>query len=146
MKLVEFDNSSPETELPSLPRPLVLPAVGLAAGIAIDNSVSPGAAVIWGSAALACFAAVMAWRRPGVWPAAIVVVFVALGAAQEYDLAMNRWASDHVVLCRRAADPGDDSRRDCRCAGDVFSLRRGGGAALRDAAADAICAGGARVD
>jgi len=95
MKLVEFDISPPEQELRPLPRPLVLPAVGLAVGIAFDSWVSPGAFVIWSVVALACFAAVMAWRRPGVWPAAIGLVFVALGAAR-YDLAMNRWSSDHV--------------------------------------------------
>ncbi len=95
MKLVEFDISPPERDLPPLPRPLVLPAVGLAAGIAFDNWVTPGAAWIWGAVVVAGASALAAMRWQRVWPAAIGVVFFALGMAR-YDLAMNRWASDHV--------------------------------------------------
>lgn len=78
-----------------MPRPLVLPAVGLAAGIAFDNWVTPGAAWIWGAVVVAGASALAAMRWQRAWPSAIGVVFFALGMAR-YDLAMNRWASDHV--------------------------------------------------
>ncbi len=95
MKLVEFDISPPERELRPLPRPLVAPAAGLAAGIAFDNWVSAGATVLWGAVVVAGAAAVAALRWQRAWPVAIGIVFFALGMAR-YDLAMNRWARDHV--------------------------------------------------
>ncbi|MFO0973388.1 MAG: DUF4131 domain-containing protein [Phycisphaerae bacterium] len=72
------------------------PAVGLIAGIAIDDAVAvPAAALVVPLVAATALLAI-GRRRPRVRVVAVGVAFAALGAAR-HDLAARHWPTDHVA-------------------------------------------------
>jgi hypothetical protein len=96
MRIVDFDVALPQTPLRRLPTPLVLPAIGLGAGIALDNLAPLPLIATAGALFAACGLALIARWQPRAWAAAVVLASVALGAAR-HDLAMRRWPADHVA-------------------------------------------------
>jgi len=95
MKPVTLDAARSEPERKPLPTPLLLPAIGLMAGIALDNLIAIPRIVC---VAIVVAAVLLVMRRgSATWVGmGVILAAVGLGAAR-HDLAFRRWPANHVA-------------------------------------------------
>lgn len=94
MEPVTLDAARRTPERKSLPAPLLWPAIGLMAGISLDNLVAIPRFVCLG---MLVVAGLLWLRRNGVWVVAAVVMAAAALGAVRHDLAFRRWPASHVA-------------------------------------------------